>query len=350
MPRLDEIRLMVKIARLYYDHGLRQVEIMERLNIHQSTVSRLLKKARESNVVRISVATPTGVHADLEEALEARFALKEAIVVDSDPMEEHLIRDLGAAAAFLLETTIKPGSIIGISSWSRALLAMVERMNVSNIGKGGQVVQILGGFGSTETQSYATYLTQRLASNIGASPVLLQAPGIVGSAEAQKILSSDRTVREAADLFDRVDVALVGIGSLEPSRFLTRSGNVFSLEERTQLSQHGAVGDICLRFFDSAGAAIDSPLMQRVIGMNLDQLKRVPRVVGIAGGPSKVHAILATLTGRLIDILITDLETAQSLLASAETPGSSAAYAAESKNKPGNPSRPHAERREAKLA
>lgn len=315
MARLDEIRLMVKIARLYYDQGLRQVEIMERLNIHQSTVSRLLKKARETNVVRISVATPTGVHADLEEALEARFALKEAIVVDSDQIEEHVIRDLGAAAAFFLETTIKPGSIIGISSWSRALLAMVEMMNQSNIGKGGQVVQILGGVGSTETQSYATHLTQRLASNIGASPVLLQAPGIVGSAEVQQILSSDRTVREAADLFDRVDVALVGIGSLEPSRFLTRSGNVFSPEERTQLAQQGAVGDICLRFFDQSGASVESPLMHRVIGMDLDQLKRVPRVVGIAGGLDKFEAIHATLAGRLIDILITDIDTAKSLLA-----------------------------------
>jgi len=320
MARLDEIRLMVKIARLYYDQGLRQVEIMERLNIHQSTVSRLLKKARETNVVRISVATPTGVHADLEEALESRYALKETIVVDSDQIEEHLIRDLGAAAAFYLETTLKPGSIIGISSWSRALLAMVEMMNQSNIGKAGQVVQILGGFGSSETQNYATYLTQRLASNIGASSVLLQAPGIVGSAEVQKILSSDRTVREASELFDRVDVALVGIGSLEPSRFLTRSGNVFSPEERMQLAQQGAVGDICLRFFDATGTNIDSPLMHRVIGMNLDQLRRVPRVVGIAGGAGKLDAIHATLAGRLIDVLITDIDTAHSLLATETTP------------------------------
>lgn len=350
MARLDEIRLMVKIARLYYDHGLRQVEIMERLNIHQSTVSRLLKRARETNVVRISVAAPAGVHADLEDALEVRFALKEAIVVDSDPIEEHLIRYLGAAAAFYLETTIKPGSIIGISSWSRALLAMVERMNQSSIGKDGKVVQILGGFGSIETQNYATYLTQRLASNIGAAPVLLQAPGIVGSAEVQKILSADRTLREAADLFDRVDVALVGIGSLEPSRFLTRSGNVFSPEERMQLARQGAVGDICLRFFDQTGAAIDSPLMQRVIGMNLDQLKRVPRVVGIAGGADKLDAMRATLAGRLIDILITDTETAQALLAAAQEHATLSAGQSEAQDQSARPSRSNPRNEEAKRA
>ncbi|HTJ30387.1 MAG TPA: sugar-binding transcriptional regulator [Acidobacteriaceae bacterium] len=350
MARLDEIRLMVKIARLYYDQGLRQVEIMERLNIHQSTVSRLLKKARETNVVRISVATPTGVHADLEEALETRFALKEAVVVDSDQIEEHIIRDLGAAAGFYLDTTIKPGLIIGISSWSRALLAMVEMMDQSSIGKGGQVVQILGGFGSSETQSYATYLTQRLASNIGASPVLLQAPGIVGSAEVQQILSSDRTVREASDLFDRVDVALVGIGSLEPSRFLTRSGNVFSPEERMQLAGQGAVGDICLRFFDQAGKTIESPLMQRVIGMNLDQLKRVQRIVGIAGGTGKLEAIRAALTGRLINILITDRDTAQSLLA-AEAAQIGAPFGEPTPlSKSGKPSRSSAPGKEERLA
>lgn len=73
MSHMDEVRLMVKVARIYYDQGIRQQEITERLNIHQSTISRLLKRARESNVVRISVATPAGVYSELEEALEAKF-------------------------------------------------------------------------------------------------------------------------------------------------------------------------------------------------------------------------------------------------------------------------------------
>ncbi|MDE3106228.1 MAG: sugar-binding transcriptional regulator [Acidobacteriota bacterium] len=315
MSHLDEIRLMVKVARMYYDQGIRQQEITERLNIHQSTISRLLKRAREAGIVRITVTTPAGVYSALEDALQARFQLKEAIVLDANDEEERMSRDLGAAAAFFLETSVKKGMIVGISSWSRSLLAMVDVMNRTDCGKDGKVVQILGGVGNASTQYYATQLAQRLAANIGASPVLLQAPGLVGSAEARRVLSNDLAVREAADYFDKVDIALVGIGSLEPSKLLASSGNTFSPDERAELRQLGAVGDICLRFIDAAGKPVRSPLMQRVIGIELNSLKRASRVVGIASGSRKVAAIHAALRGQWINVLITDRATAEELLA-----------------------------------
>jgi len=140
VSRLDEVRLMAKVARMYYDQGIRQQEITERLNIHQSKVSRVLKRAREEDIVRISVATLAGFFPDIEDALENRFGLKHAVVIDSDGDEERVVRDLGAAAAFYLETTMKPGMIIGISSWSRSLFSMVDNLHPSAANAGGKVV------------------------------------------------------------------------------------------------------------------------------------------------------------------------------------------------------------------
>lgn len=314
MSRLDEIRLMAKVARMYYDQGIRQQEITERLNLHQSKVSRLLKRAREANIVRISVTAPAGIYSEIEDALEAKFQLKEAVVVDSQPDEDRMVRDLGMAAAFYMENTVKQNTIIGISSWSRSLLAMVEAMHPSDSGHGGKVVQILGGVGNASSQYQATLLAQQLASLIGASAILLQAPGVVGSAEARNVLVHDPSVREASDLFDQVDIALVGIGSLEPSRLLASSGNIFSPRERAELSRHGAVGDICLRFFDRDGRPVSSPLMNRVIGIELNSLKHAHRIVGIAGGQRKIPAILAALRGQWINVLITDRHTAENLI------------------------------------
>jgi DNA-binding transcriptional regulator LsrR (DeoR family) len=316
MSRLDEIRLMAKVARMYYDQGIRQQEITERLNIHQSKVSRMLKRAREANIVRVSIATPAGFFPELEDALESRFHLKEAVVVDSDGDEERVVRELGAAAAFYLETTLKPEMIIGISSWSRSLFSMVETLHPNNAAAGGKVVQILGGVGNASTQYQAMLLAQRLAALIGASPVLLQAPGVVGSAEAKAVLVQDPAVDEAARLFAKLDLALVGIGSLEPSSLLASSGNIFSDEERRQLRQSGAVGDICFQFIDKQGRPVKSPLMGRVIGIELATLKSSPRVVGIAGGQSKIPAILASLKGGWINVLITDRATAERLVRS----------------------------------
>ncbi len=314
MSRLDEIRLMAKVARMYYDQGIRQQEITERLNIHQSKVSRMLKRAREANIVRISVATPPGVFPDLEEALESKFHLKEAVVIDSDGEEERIVRDLGAAAAFYVETTIKPEMIIGISSWSRSLFSMVDSLHPSNSGIDGKVVQILGGVGNASNQHQAMLLAQRMAGLIGASPVLLQAPGVVGSAEARAVLVKDSTVQEAARLFGKLDLALVGIGSLEPSSLLASSGNIFSVEERRLLRRSGAVGDICFQFIDKHGLLVASSLMKRVIGIDLPTLKATPRIVGIAGGKSKLPAILASLKGKWINVLITDRYTAEKLI------------------------------------
>lgn len=315
MSRLDELRLMAKVARLYHDQGLRQVEITERLNMHQSTVSRLLQRAEREGIVRVTLTMPGGLHAELEDELQTRYALREAIVVDSLDKEDQIVRDLGSAAAYYLDTTLRPTDVIGISSWSAALLAMIEAMRPQPRASGARVVQILGGIGNPGAQTHATHLTQRLARLISGTATLLPAPGAVGSAEARRVMLEDRYVQEAMALFKSVTLALVGIGAVEPSKLLASSGNVFSSEELKTLSQRGAVGDICLRFFDGDGKPVSTPLNDRVISIELEALRRIRRVVGIAGGRRKTAAIHGALAGRWINVLITDQHTAVRLLA-----------------------------------
>lgn len=314
MSRSAEVRLMTKIARLYYEQEMRQQDITARLKIHQSTISRLLKRARLEGVVRTTVAVPTGIFPEIEESLEKRYGIQEAVVVDAINEEEHTARDLGAAAAFWLETRVKPGMIIGISSWSRSLIAMLDSLHKSDQGRNGTVVQILGGLGNVGSQSHATRLAHDLASRIGADPILLQAPSVVATPEARDVLCRDPAVKGASILFGKLDVALVGVGSVQPSSLLASSGNVFSLAELKKIQAQGAVGDICLRFFDINGVPVNSTLMARVIGIDLPTLKKAKTVVGIAGGTRKLAAIRAAMLGGWIDVLITDRQTAEQLL------------------------------------
>ena len=315
MARIDELRLMAKVARMYHTQGLRQTEICERLNIHQSTVSRVLQRAEREGIVRITISLPPGTHTEVEEALQSAYSLDEAVVVDCLEDEEQIAHDLGAAAAFYLETTLKPTDVIGISSWSAALLAMVNAMHPSQRCKNARVIQILGGVGSPNAEVHAAQVTRRLADLIGGEATLLPAPGVVGSRDARDVLMKDRFVREALDVFPKVSLALVGIGATEPSRALASSGNVFSPQEIKLLAGKGAVGDICLRFFDAAGRAVVTELNDRVISMELDQLRAVRRVVGVAGGRRKTNAIRGALNGKLINVLITDLACGERLLA-----------------------------------
>ena len=314
MARIDELRLMTKVAHLYYDRDMIQPEIAAQLDLSQATVSRLLKRAKQEQIVRVTVNVPHGVYSELEELLQKTYGLKEAVVVDSVEHSDQILRDIGAAAAYYLETTLRTGDVIGVSSWSSTLLAMVDALQPLARPPQVQVLQILGGLGSPAAEVYASRLVGRLARLVRGEAVLLPAPGVVGTPEAGSILLKDRYVQEAVALFERVTIALVGIGTLEPSGLLASSGNIFSSEELDMLREAGAVGDICLRFFDAAGKPVETPLNQRVIGMGLDQLQKVKRAVGIAGGAQKLGAIRGALQGRLINVLITDFFTAQHLL------------------------------------
>jgi DNA-binding transcriptional regulator LsrR (DeoR family) len=319
MARVHELRLMARVARLYHEQGLSQSAIAGQLELSQPTVSRLLKRAQAERIVRVVVTHPSGTHPELEEGLQERYGLREALVVETATGEEALLRDLGAAAAYYLETTLKRGDVVGLSSWSATLLAMVDSMRVLPRPTGSSVVQILGGVGSPEAEVHAAHLTQRLAKLVGGEARLLPAPGVVGSPAARAVLFEDPFVREAMAQLERVTVALVGIGAIEPSRLLAASGNVFSPRELDTLRRKGAVGDVCLRFFGAEGEPIRSELDERVIGMTLEQLRRVGRTIGIAGARRKYEAILGALRGRWVNVLITDRVTAERLVAEDRT-------------------------------
>ncbi len=314
MSRMHELRLMARVARLYYLDGLKQSEIAERASISQATVSRLIKQSRAEGIVQISVVSPQRTYLELEDALRERFALGEVVVAHcEEDREPQVLQAIGEAAAHHLETTLAAGEVIGVSSWSQTILRTVD--SLAKRASARKVVQTLGGMGNPAVQEHATHLTTRLATLLGAEPVLLPAPGVAGSRAARDVLLGDPFVRASMDVFAEITVALVGIGAVEPSEMLAKSGNVFTERELAGLRERGAVGDLSLRFLDADGRAVVAPLDERVIGITLHELRRVPRVVALAGGDRKVAAIRAALASGLVGVLVTDRFTAAKLLA-----------------------------------
>lgn len=311
----EEVRLMTKVAYLYYKRRHKQSEIARQLDLSQATVSRILRRAEAEDIVRITVNMPTGVYTHLEDELCSKYGLKAAIVVHcDDENEDAILHNIGSAAAYYVETTIRKNEVVGLSSWSSSLLAMVNSMHPLPKSSKSRVVQILGGVGNPSAEVYASRITDRFANLVQGQAIHLPAPGVASSADVCRELLHGQFVQEAVALFDHVSLALVGIGSIEPSKLLASSGNVFSSEELHLLRESGAVGDICLRFFDDQGTPIVTPLNERVISISLDRLQQVPRSVGIAGGQRKTSAIRASLLGKLINVLITDQHTANRLL------------------------------------
>lgn len=316
MGRLNELRLIARVAQMYHVEGKRQAEIADIMRMSQATVSRMLKRAEQEDIVRTTVIPPPGTFADLETALRDRYHLTEAIVIDcSEDRDGAIMARIGEAAAHFLEVTLQQDEIIGVSSWSQTILRMVDNIHPLKSAKAKYVVQILGGMGEASVQTHATQLTARLAKLTGGEPRLLLVQGITSSREAKLVMLADPVVRETMDLFGRLSLAIVGIGAVEPSELLARSGNTFSKQEMAMLHEAGAVGEISYRFYDEAGRPVETPLNDRVIGISLEDLKRADRVMALAGGESKTQAIAGALKLGVVDVLVTDKFTAARLTA-----------------------------------
>ena len=307
----EHVAMMVKAARMYHEQELGQGEIAEKLNVSQSRISRWLKEAARQGIVRTVVVPPEGVFSDLEDAIAQKYGLRAVIVVDPAGSDEStVIKALGSAAASYLEVALTGNNRLGLSSWSSTLLATVDAMT-SKTGKTAlEVVQVIGGVGHPSVQVKATHLTGRLAKVTGAEPLYLPAPGVVSSRAGWEALVQDPFVAEVVQEWAHLDTLLVGIGSIEPSPLLRESGNSLTEEELKRLAKAGAVGDVCLRFFDAAGNLIEGELNERILGIAPGQLLAVDRRIGVAGGARKFEAIRAAVTGGWINVLITDAETA----------------------------------------
>lgn len=299
---------------MYHERGMTQVQIAEQLGLSQARVSRLLKEAGERGIVRSVVVLPDGVDAELEDEIERRYGLADVVVVDTagsvDPS-----RALGGAAARYLDVSLVGADVVGVSSWSGSLVAAVEMMRPQLQPSARQVVQMFGGVGDAAVQVQATRLTGRLAEVLRAQAVYMPSPAIVGNASTREAMLADAAVTPVLESWRAMTVSLVGIGAVEPSPLLQRSGNALSPEESGALVAAGAVGDICLRYFDAQGRSVASPVDDRLMGMAAEEIRAVPRRIAVAGGRAKAAAIRAALLGGWISVLITDEDVARALLA-----------------------------------
>jgi DNA-binding transcriptional regulator LsrR (DeoR family) len=168
-----------------------------------------------------------------------------------------------------------------------------------------KVVQMLGGLGRPEADVYGADLVHRTASALGGKPRLVPAPGIVASKVVRDALLADPQISGTLALGAQADVALVGIGCPTRDSVVMQAG-ILGEEELAQLESRGAVGDIGLRFFDVNGQPMEHNIYERAIGLDLAQIRGIPRVIGVAGGEGKLEVIRAALCGRLIDVLVTD--------------------------------------------
>lgn len=313
---LDNIRMVSKVAHLYHNVGIDQVEIATRLNISQARVSRFLKLAKGAGIVKNVVITPSGLFSELEHAVESKFGIAQIHIVDgSGESEPELMQTLGEVLASAFVVLPLENKSIGFTAWSRSFRSFVSALQFSKSVKVEKIVELLGGIGQPALQHLISTSTENFAKLTNSEPVFLRVPGVVKSKEMREILTKTYSqTHRALEEFSKLDVAMVGIGSVEAKAYNAKDFNFFSDEQFDLARSKGAVAEINLRFIDAYGIPVRTQLDNLVIGITLEQLRGIPLKIGVSGGLSKHQATLAVVRGKWIDVLITDQETAQYLM------------------------------------
>ncbi len=304
---------LIDIARMYYERDMSQQEIAEIYGISRSNVSKLLRICKEEKIVEIRIQETSSAALLVQRKLYESFGLPKVIVVPSAKDPEETVAATAKAAAEYICSVMKDGMKIGIS-WGRTLSQVVNQFPPTDR-KQVEVVQLHGGLGAKNLEIDGFELAHRLANKLSGTYRIVQAPLIVKDRNLKKLLLKEPDIAAAIKQAASVDIALVSIGSNLPEiSALVRAGYL-SETESSELVAKGAVGTICGLHFDENGGMLGLPINERIIGIDADMLKSIPRVVTVASGVQKVRAMFAALKGKLVQVLVTDEETGMMLLA-----------------------------------
>jgi DNA-binding transcriptional regulator LsrR (DeoR family) len=306
-----ETELILQAARLYYEQELSQDEVAAKLNTSRSNVSRMLTAARHLGYVEIRVIAPTSRHDYLAQQLIEKLGIDDIQVIAPD-RNDLALNAVGRAAAQSLQKGLRPNQTIAIS-WGRGLEATVVNCRKDNI-PGIRVTQLMGSLSNVITSVSAEEVGRSLARNLNADFIPFNAPVVVSNQKTRDSLMQEPAVARTLNIARKADVALVGIGSVgsTSSELLVEEFGLTKSERESTFKN--MAGDIAARFFNSQGKILSSVIDSRVIGLTLDEVRKIPKVIGVATGADKVMGVIGAARSKLVDLLIIDLACANAIL------------------------------------
>ncbi len=296
-------------AWLYYEEGLTQGEIAEKMGLSRASVNTYLADARIRGIVNIEIAPDRFRELSIAQALKGHFGLQDCLVIPTDGGDRPLIARLGAAGAQVLKSFVRPGDTIAVT-WGRTVLALADALDHPGLADL-RVVQATGGT-TARIPWTPEACASRLAEALTARCIPLSAPAIVSSPEMREMLLREPVLAEQMAILAEADRIVMGISSLRPESTIHTSGFLDGVDQHSYY--HAAVGSIVGRFISARGEPVMGPLHDRTIGLDLEMLRRIPQRIAVAGGIDKIAAILAALRAKHVNVLVTDTATGRGIL------------------------------------
>jgi DNA-binding transcriptional regulator LsrR (DeoR family) len=287
-----------------------------------------MKRLIPEGIVQISIDDSLDEFVDMEKRLEDVLGLEEAIVIQSEEDLHLQLDQLGKAAAGYLDRVIKPKTHVGIA-WGRTLGYMANHLKRPRQNFQGSIVQFAGGApinidGNIVTDEINKYwkkqsgeITRVMADVLGGTPYLLHTPLFMESPEAMTILRKEPSVARVFKQMEKCDLMMVSLGGVGENLTPFRE-HLLSRDKLDYLEARGAVGNVVFRYFDIQGRFIATPFDEHVMSPEFSLMRGIPKRVCVAGGAEKIQAILGGIRGEIVNVLITDYETAKAVVEMAQ--------------------------------
>ncbi|WP_171212756.1 MULTISPECIES: sugar-binding transcriptional regulator [unclassified Ruegeria] len=306
------IRQIHTVLVLHYLEGQKQADIARALNLSNSKVNRLITQGRKMGMVKIDIESPFETLMDIERDLTKSSGLSEAIVTPSVAgSEETTLQQVGRAAANHLIENLSEGDVIAITG-GKAVSATVEALEVERA-VDVTVVPLTGGI-QGKYYTDVNHLATQMAERLGGKTMLLHAPLFAESRDQRDMLEQVSSIREVLDLARHANVALVGVGSIEPEGSSYYDLHPVPEADRKMLMGMGVIGEFLAHLIHIDGSVSNYALNSRLVSVSPNDLAHCKRVIGVTAGAQKVLPIKAVLNGKFLNSLILDESTATAVL------------------------------------
>ncbi|MEW9123720.1 MAG: sugar-binding transcriptional regulator [Thermotaleaceae bacterium] len=303
-----ESNLINKVTWFYYVDNMTQNEIADHLGISRMKVVKLLHQAKSDGIIKFKMNLDAKANIHLERALIEKFHLEDVFIVPSSP--NNVNDNIANGAAQYIEEKVEANTFINIG-YGDTVSRTINHL-ISSLEKPISLVTLSGGV-SHYTSAIISGTHKRSSTSVTPNIHILPAPLLASTEEVANILLNEKSIKSIMNMSQLSSMSIVGIGSVSNTATIFKY-QVANKEDLILLEMQGAVGDILSQFYDKNGNIVQCDLHKKLISINLDTLKASHKTIGVAGGKEKVQAIYSALIGGYINVLITDEDTANSLI------------------------------------
>ena len=312
------LELLADVAESYYIQGKTQASISDEVGVTRSMVSRLLTEARNEGVVEISIIRPIVTDDQIADQIMQRFGIQNAVIFENGHQHASSNKTLGQITATTLKKYVSPNMTIGIifGKAVRDTIRAFEKGKPLNT----KVLQLFGAVDSTSSSYDVRELVRELANKMGGTPYYINAPFIMKNPDTARELRENNANKSVFNLINDCQYILAGIGSIHKQHSTFYQAGFLNDEDLRILQQQNAVGGMGGYHFDIHGNIVGQEIENRIVGITRESIlnNHISTIV-TATGENKVIPILGALRTKMVHTLITDLETAKSVLSLDET-------------------------------